>query len=258
MLKGSQLREKLGRGEVALGASISFNDPAVGEVMAGLGFDWIWIDTEHSPFGLDRLQNQLIAVKGTEAVVLVRAAWNDVVIIKQILDLGPDGVIIPWVNSAEEARVAVAACKYPPDGVRGFGPRRAGEYSRKLAEYVERANDEIFVAVQAETEQAVENVREIVAVPGIDAVMIGPADLSMSMDVFGQFEHPRMEEAIGTIIAAGKEAGVPIGMFSSGEMVKKWIPRGLHCVSIGGDNVFMQAGATGALSAMRDWLQEGK
>lgn len=253
-MRGSLIRERLRQGEVLLGAWLSFTDPAVAEVMGDMGYDWLCIDSEHAPLPLDRLQNLLIGLKSAEVPVLVRAAWNDPVRIKQILDLGADGVVIPWVNTVEEAQLAVAACKYPPEGVRGLGPRRASGYGRNVLEYVKHANEEVFVTVQAETAQAAESIRGIMGVPGIDVVMIGPADLSMSLGLFGEYNHPQVKAAMEGILAAGKETGMPVGMFTNAETAKKWIPKGMQFVTLGGDNAFLQLGGRETLSAMRNWL----
>ena len=131
-----------------------------------------------APLGFETMQQMLQAMNGTECIPIVRPQWNDPVQIKRILDIGAYGVIIPWVNSKEEAENAVRACKYPPEGIRGFWPRRAGRFD---PDYFETANEEILVAVQVETKQALKNLDEILSVPGIDACYIGPYDLSYSL-----------------------------------------------------------------------------
>jgi 2-keto-3-deoxy-L-rhamnonate aldolase RhmA len=257
-MKGSILKERLRRGELALGAWICYSDPAVGEVMSDLGFDWICIDAEHVAFPLDKLQNLLIGLKGTESLVIVRIAGNDPVLIKQVLDLGFDGVMVPWVNTAEEARRAVAACKYPPEGIRGFGPRRASDYGRNIAEYVEHANENTFVVLQAENIKAVENINEIMSVPGVDVVLIGPADLTMSMGLFLQFDHPEVQSAFDKILEAGKKTGVPVGLASDAETTQKMITRGVQFFSVCWDEECLVVTGSNALSTMRTWLDQNK
>jgi 2-keto-3-deoxy-L-rhamnonate aldolase RhmA len=245
-------------GEVLVGVWLSFCDLVAAEIMADVGFDWIGIDSEHVPSSFETIQSLLIGLKGTEAAVLARVPWNDRVAIKRTLDLGVDGVVVPWVNTEEEARSAVAACKYAPEGVRGIGPRRAARYGRIAVEYVEHANEEIFVAVQAETAEAVQNARGIMGVRGVDAVVIGPLDLSLSLGIVWQFDDPKMVAAIESVIEAGKETGVPVGMLTGAAMAKKWIAKGVQLVSIGGDAGMLREGLNGALSDMRDWLEQRK
>jgi 2-keto-3-deoxy-L-rhamnonate aldolase RhmA len=124
-MRENRMKRMLREGKAAVGSVVSLPDLFVAEIMAGMGFDFLLIDTEHTPFTITELQNVLIALRPTDSTIIVRAAWNDLVMVKQILDVGAEGVIIPWVNTPEEARRAVAAARYPPVGVRGYGPRRA-------------------------------------------------------------------------------------------------------------------------------------
>jgi 2-keto-3-deoxy-L-rhamnonate aldolase RhmA len=188
--RGLNLKRHLPAGEVTIGAWISFAESAVAEIMAGTGFDWILIDTEHAPFSPEGLQIVLTAFNGRESVPIVRVPWNNPAIIKQALDLGAGGVLVPMVNSVDEARAAVAACRYPPEGIRGFGPRRASDYYRNVTEYVASANDSVIIALQIEHIEAVKSIADIAAVPGIDVLCLGPNDLSGSMGLLGQIEHP--------------------------------------------------------------------
>ena len=179
--RGLNLKRRLRAGDVTIGAWISFAESAVAEIMAGSGFDWILIDTEHAPFSPEGLQTVLTAFNGQECVPIVRAPWNNPAVIKQALDLGASGVLVPMVNTPDEARAAVAACRYPPEGIRGFSPRRASDYYRRVAEYVASANDTVIIALQIEHIEAVKSIADIAAVPGIDVICLGPNDLSGSM-----------------------------------------------------------------------------
>src|SRR5207253_437060 len=157
------------------------SDPTVTEALAG-ALDFVWVDMEHNPLTLTAVQGHILAAKGTEATVLVRVAWNDPVLIKPVLDMGAAGVIVPLVRTAEDVRRAVAACLYPPEGIRGFGPRRPSNYGRLGGpEFCRDANARILPMVQVEHIQAVENIEAIVAVPGLASIALGPNDLAGSM-----------------------------------------------------------------------------
>ena len=194
------LKRRLRDGATALGAWLSIADPAVAEIMAGAGFDYILIDTEHAPWSLESLQTTLLAFRGMPTVPIVRVPWNDQVHVKQALDVGADGVLAPMVRSAAEARALVAAAKYPPDGIRGFGPRRASDYGRNIDAYVTGANAATIVIPQIEDVGAAEAIDEILAVPGVDALCIGPNDLSGSAGVLRQHDHPVVRGAIDRIL----------------------------------------------------------
>lgn len=255
-MRSLKLKKKLRDGQVCSGAWMSFPDPIVAEVMAGVGFDWIMIDTEHSPFNLETLAYILMAFKESDTVPMIRMPWNDHVRIKQVLDIGAEGVLMPNVGSVEAARQAVAACRYPPEGTRGFGPRRASDYFRKLDpldEYLQTANESIVVIIQIEDIDGVRNVESILAVPGIDVVLLGPMDLSGTMGLMGQLDHPDVLEAIHFVIAKAKEAGVPVGvpMAKTPEVLAEWISYGSQFASVGSDLSFLIGGATQALTTCR-------
>ena len=242
----NQLKRKLQRGEVALGCAVSLNSTAVVELLSQLGFDWLWFDTEHSPLNAEMLEPLLAANRGNLTPV-VRPAWNDMVLIKKVLDVGAQGLLVPWINNAQQAEAAVQAVKYPPRGLRGFGPRRASNYGLDK-EYVATANDETLVVVQIETAEAVENFEKIVAVDGVDAYLIGPNDLANSMGYLGQPYHPEMEKVIADLAERGKKAGVPAGIIASGpEQTQQRIDQGFQMINIAGDLFLMQEAATDLL-----------
>ena len=239
----NRLKRILKEGKVALGCAVSVNSPDVAEVLSMMGFDFMIYDTEHTPLSIETVQHLMQAAKGTDTVQIVRVAWNDLVLIKRALDIGSDGLIIPWVNNRNQAIEAVKACKYPPRGLRGVGPRRASEYGAKFREYIETADEDVMVIVQIETEEAVKNVEDILSVEGVDAFIIGPADLSTSLGIPLQFNHPKFIEAITRILEAGKKAGVPAGFFApSAEAAKKYKEMGFQLLNIGSDIGFIKAG----------------
>lgn len=255
LTKGLALKKRLRMGEVTIGAWLTFTDPAVAEIMAGSGFDWLLIDGEHAPFTLDSLTNVLLAFEGSDTVAIVRVPWNDRANIKQVLDLGAGGVLVPYVCTAEEARNAVAACKYPPVGFRGFGPRRAAAYGRQIADYIERANEAVFAAIQIEHIDAVHQIDEIVAVPGLDAVLLGPMDLSASMGLLGQLDHPQvvqaMERVIATARGANLPAGIPLPSTATADEIATWIARGANFVVAGLDQGYLVQAMAQSLAGLR-------
>src|SRR4029079_17799351 len=172
-----------GRPQIGLWASLCSNLAA--EVIAGAGFDWILVDTEHSPNELPLVFSQLQALVGGTAAPVVRPAWNDMVLMKRLLDIGVQNFLVPYVQTPEEARAAVAATRYPPQGIRGVAvSHRANRYGR-LKDYFKRANEEICVIVQIETRVALQNLEAIAAVDGVDALFIGPSDLAAASGHLG-------------------------------------------------------------------------
>ncbi len=203
-------------GKPTAGAWLQLTSTFSAEIMARAGFDWLIVDLEHAPGDFANLAAQLQAMNGSDCVPFVRAPWNDAVAIKRILDTGVMGVLIPYVNNAAEARDAVAACKYPPQGVRGVAASpRAAHFGQNSMDYLKSANDEIFIMTAVETEEAVENLDDILAVEGLDGVFIGPMDLATSMGHFADASHPEVQDAIATIeqksLAAGKFLGTVAG-----------------------------------------------
>jgi 2-keto-3-deoxy-L-rhamnonate aldolase RhmA len=238
MENAKRFRDMIGRGEIPLGTIVSFNDPAITEALCR-DLDFIWIDAEHGSMNLAIIQTHVMALKGSRAAAIVRVPWNDPVLIKPILDLGAEGIIVPLVRTAEDARKAVAACKYPPEGVRGFGPRSPSGFGREGGpEFVKRMNDSILVILQIEHIDAVNNIDEMLAVPGVSSLVIGSNDLSGSLGLLGQPRHPQVLEAIDKVIAAAHRAKVPvgIGIGNDSAVINEWITKGMQWVAMGGDS----------------------
>jgi 2-keto-3-deoxy-L-rhamnonate aldolase RhmA len=226
------------------------------EVIAQAGFDWVALDTEHTPFNPETLQHILMGFQGSDTVPLVRVPWNDHVMIKQALDMGWDGVIVPQVNTAEEARRAVAACRYAPLGNRGFGPIRAGAYGPGRAEYVRHANDSVFCVIQVENVPSLEQeAEEIVRVPGIDGIWVGPCDMSSSINCFLQTDHPRIWNAVRKLFALAKEAGIPTSEGTGGaSRLGCVLDMGCQWVLLGEDITFLIDSSAAVLQAYREGL----
>ena len=239
MLRTNRVKDMLRAGKVTIGAWVCFGTPDSAEILAHMGLDWLVFDAEHGPWSIETVQRQIQATAGTDIVPIVRVAWNDIVMIKRALDVGAYGVIVPWVNTKEQAIQAVRAAKYPPKGMRGCGPRRVSMYGLDT-EYFDVADDLVMVIVQIETLEAVDNLDEILSVDGIDAIFIGPEDLAASQGLLGQKRHPKNLETIARILAAGKRAGTPVGIYGMGpEYVKEHVDQGFQFVVLGSDTKFM-------------------
>ena len=240
--QGVSLRERLASGDVVVGSWLSFAFTPVAEMMARAGFDFLVIDQEHAAIGAAEClaMIQVIDLCGVEAWVRVGA--NDPVPIKRALDSGAKGVVVPMVNTAEEAAAAVSAARYPPGGTRGAGLFRAQDYGLGFAEYRVRAERETTVVVQVEHIEAVGNLREILGVPGVDAFIVGPYDLSSSLGYPGDYGNPKVEEALVEVEAVMAEASVPGGfhvVHSGGEDLATRLGAGYRLIAYGDDMVFL-------------------
>lgn len=237
-MKKNKVKEKLQAGKVSVGLWSGIASPDVAEALANIGFDWIVFDMEHAPLTIDKVQTLIMATSGTETVPMVRVANNDPVLIKGVLDIGAYGLVIPLVNSRDEAIRAVSACKYPTKGIRGAGPRRASTYFLDVEDYLKRANDEIMVIPQIEHIDAVNNINEILSVDGIDAFFVGPWDLSTSMGYLAELPkiHPEVVAAINRTLEAGKRHGVPAGIWGGNlENVRKYAAQGFQFIVLAQD-----------------------
>lgn len=244
------LKAKLKRGEAVIGTFIEIGHPDITEWLSRQGFDFLLLDSEHGPLSFETMQVMIQAMNGTDCVPLIRPQWNDPVIIKRCLDIGAQGLIIPWVNTKEEAEAAVRACKYPPEGLRGYGPRRVAMLD---ADYFDTANDELLITVQIETELALKNLDEILSVPGIDACYVGPFDLSCSLG-FGippKWDEPRYLAAFDRIIKASQKHKVPAGMFALTDNIKWAIEKGFKFNTVDDADKFLVRGAQLALAEAR-------
>ena len=197
-----------------IGTLLSISAPQVAEIIAMSRFDWVFIDMEHSAMSLESVQNAIQIMEG-KILTIVRVPWNDEVWIKRILDTGCDGIIVPMVNSADEARKVVQASKYPPEGRRSVGLARAHKYGASFKEYVENANRDLVIMIQCEHKDAVKNIDDILKVKGIDSVFIGPYDLSASMSLTSQISNPDVQAAIGSVKEKCRKEGMPYGIYSS-------------------------------------------
>jgi 4-hydroxy-2-oxoheptanedioate aldolase len=233
---------KAGKPQIGLWSSLSSNYSV--EVIAGAGFDWILLDSEHSPNDLESLLTQLQAAAAYASTPIVRVPWNDMVNIKRVLDIGAQTLLIPYVCSVDEAKAAVAATRYPPAGVRGVaGTTRATQFGR-IKDYAIRAHEELCVLVQVETKDALDRLEEICAVDGVDGVFIGPADLHASMGYTGETNNPAVvpliEEAMRRIRKCGKAPGVLTGVDAD---IRRYLAAGALFCAVGADVGILARGA---------------
>lgn len=232
-----RFKARLGAGETVIGAWLTIPELSVAEIMAGSGFDYVIIDAEHAPWTVGEIQVALAGFARSETVLLVRVPWNDPVAIKQVLDAGIDGVVCPMVRTVEEARSLIAACRYPPAGTRGFGPRRASDYYRRAREYAATANDELVIVPQIEDARFLKEVDGILALDGVDAICLGPADFSGSLGRLLDWKHPEVASALDTVLAKAKAKGIAVctGIVVPPEQVPEWAAKGARMPLVAAD-----------------------
>ena len=253
----SAFRKALLQRRVTIGTWLQINNATAAEVLANAGYEWIVIDIEHTDIDITSLTDLLRGMYGRGAAPIARVASNDVLEIRRALDMGAEGVLVPFVSTPDQARQAVAAAKYPPLGVRGFSFCRANNWGVDFAENARSANDETSVVVMIESKEGVENIDAIAAVAGVDGVFIGPYDLSGSYGIPGQTQDPVVRNAcrrvIEACVRAEKSAGLLVVM-PTPEAVAQAINDGFTLVCLGIDTVFLDQGARAtralALSAL--------
>ncbi len=251
MIKG--FRSRLKNGETLLGTMVTLPTAATAEVLADAGFDWLFIDGEHGPLSAGDIQGILQAV-GHRVACIVRVPICSEAEIKKVLDLGAQGVIVPQVNTAEQAADVVSFSRYAPAGSRGVGLARAHGYGFRFAEYVGSANDEVVVIVQAEHKTSVANIESIVKVPGVDCVLLGPYDLSASYGKLGQINDPEVLDGIARVTSTCKAAGIPLGYFGvNAEAVAPYAQQGYSLLVAGVDVLFVGNGARKVLKDMQEF-----
>ncbi len=243
-LPRNRFKHAIAAGELQIGLWCSLCSNIAVDIVRDSGFDWLLLDTEHSPNEIPDILSQLQACEGGAATPIVRPAWNDMVIIKRCLDVGTQTLLVPYVQNAEEAKRAVEAVRYPPAGVRGVAvASRASRYGR-VTDYLKRANPEICLLVQVETRSAMEQLEAIATVEGVDGVFIGPSDLSASLGHIGNPAHPDVQKALETCVRRLTAVGKPAGILTSNEEeVRRYIGWGYTFVAVGSDVGLLGRGA---------------
>lgn len=254
-----RLCNKMENKELLFGTLSTSGTPILTEALAQCGFDVLWLDMEHTGIGLESLINNMIAARSGGTAAWVRVPWNDPVLVKPVLDMGADGIIFPFIRTAEEARLAVASCTFPPDGIRGYGPLRALDYGRISQEtFVMHTFRECQRIIQIEHIDAVNNLREIADVDGIDGFIVGPNDLSASIGKLGQLYCPEMIELyrkIGAILRdADKCAGIYAGTLNP-KNLNMWKNMGYRLFFSGSDCSYVYEGAARTLQEFQAILK---
>ena len=251
----SELKTKLKNGGLVIGTMISeIRNPNLVYMLAQCGFDFFIIDNEHGAYSPETISNMIAAARGAGISVVVRIPEIRREAIMKPLDSGAAGLLVPMVNTADQAKEIMRYAKYPPMGERGVALSRAhSSYGRPNAtEYLNQANQTTFIAVQAESPQAIENLESIASTPGVDAIFVGPADLSVGMGIPGQITHPKEVEAIETVLAiCQKHAVVPGIHMSKRETLKDWIRRGMRFVTYSSDVDLLARAAQENLAHLR-------
>jgi 2-keto-3-deoxy-L-rhamnonate aldolase RhmA len=244
----NQVRAKLGEGETAFGTWINSSSPSIVDYLRHLEFDWFLIDAEHALLNPETLSHMVQLVQDSHVTPFVRVGLNDQYLIKVALDCGAHGVVVPLINSPEEAGRAVSFSRYPPRGVRGVGPVRAHRYGLDFREYLATASEEVMVIGQIETVQALERLDEILEVEGLDVAFFGPSDMTVSMGLMDERTNPRVLDAMRTVVAACKKHGkVPGVLATSQQEARTAIELGFRFVGLASDMRFVADGANAYL-----------
>lgn len=245
------LKTKLNQGKALVGTIVGLPATEITELLSAVGYEWLFIDMEHGALDISMVQH-LLQAAGPDTPCLVRVPQNGEVWIKKCLDLGPAGVIVPLIRSLEDARQAVNFSKYPPLGGRSVGIARAHGFGTRFEDYVNRANDEVALVLQIEHIAAVDQIEEIVKIAGIDALFIGPYDLSASMGKMGQIDDPEVKDAISRVANCCRQARMPLGIFcGTAAAATTYMAAGFQLITVGTDTLFMIQAATETLSACR-------
>jgi 2-dehydro-3-deoxyglucarate aldolase len=237
----NQFRRQLIDRQRLIGLWASLVNPISTEVLGYAGFDWLLIDGEHAPNDFQTILTQLLALKDSPSAAVVRPQWNDPVLLKRLLDLGVYNFLIPFIESAEQARAAVAATRYPPRGIRGIAVAQRSNRYGYVPDYFQRVDDNICVLVQIESRLGVEAVDEIAGVDGVDGLFIGPSDLSASLGHFGNPRHPDVQQAMQRVLAVAAKHGKPVGILSAvDEDTQRYLDLGMTFVAVGMDLVLLR------------------
>ncbi len=257
-LQRNFLKMKLAKNRQTIGCGVTLHHPLIPEILAPAGFDWLAVDMEHSSIDISSLLPIIISIEHNGMVPLVRVGENNPNLIKRVMDAGAYGVIVPNVNTPEQAMAAVSAVKYPPMGTRGVGLYRAQGYGRKFEEYKKWLAKESIVIIQIEHIHAVNCIDEIFAVAGIDAFLIGPYDLSGSMGMPGELTHPKVEKAITRVMAAAKKRGITAGYHSVSadpQAAYKRIKQGFCFLGFSVDSILLGTAAIETMTVLKKGLK---
>ena len=252
------LKQKLKKNKLTLGCWVTIPNPLIPEILSPAGFDWLCVDLEHTSIDLNQLLALIISIENQKMVPLVRVGENNPNLIKRVMDIGAHGVIVPNVNSAQDAKQAVESVKYPPSGTRGVGLYRAQGFGRKFNDYLKWLENESIVIIQIENIKAIENIDEIFSTKGIDAFLIGPYDLSSSMNKPGNFNDKEFKNNINKILKSSKKYKIPAGFHSvssnSKEAIKN-IKKNYKFLAFSLDSIILQEAAISAMNKIKKFVK---
>jgi 4-hydroxy-2-oxoheptanedioate aldolase len=252
-MRTNHVRQRLRNGEATIGCFLGLGSPSVAELLAHAGFDWLIVETEHNAVDVAQVEHMLMAIDCTDAIPIVRVPSSDPVGIQRALDIGALGVIVPLVKTADEAAAIVAATRYPPRGRRSFGPLRAANYTFGNAEYLAEADDNILVVLILETREAVENLDAIASVPGVDALYLGPADLSLAYGLrpFDPAAEHKVTEVLAAAVEVCRRTGVAVGHgAATAEQVRLRYEQGITMIGYGPDYGLLASAARTGIEAL--------
>ena len=248
----NQFKRALAEGRTLFGAWLMSGSLSTAEALGVAGFDFLVVDMEHTPLETHHMIDTLRTIAGTPASAVVRMPWNDMVMIKRALDGGAQSVLMPFVQDAEEARRAVSYTRYPPHGIRGVAGMHRGNRYGTVPNYFKSGDEELCVMVQIETMAALERLPEIAAVPGVDSIFIGPADLSASMGYLGDIGNAKVQDTLRAAAQQCKALGKPVGIIGANpELVTRYVEYGYSWIAIGSDMSFM-------MSRGQEWLAKAR
>lgn len=248
------IRKRVLNGEIVAGVYLNLGSSLTAE-MAGLaGFDWVLIDLEHGSGDYDKMMHQLQAVEGTSAAPIIRIAWNEPTRFKRVLDAGASGVMVPFVSTVDEAKLAVASMQYPPQGIRGAAKlNRAAGFAQNFEQYFSTANEKLLTVLLIETAEAIKNIDDLAAVDGVDALYVGPLDLSISMGIPNQSDHPDLQAALDKVAAAARKSGKAAGTMSNPKMSpEQLVERGFTFLAIGSDGGLVANGMKKLVESVKE------
>jgi 2-dehydro-3-deoxyglucarate aldolase len=242
----NRFKNDLREGKRLIGCWASLANPITTEILGLAGFDWLLLDGEHSPNDINTFITQLMALKDSHSAPVVRPQWNDTVQIKRLLDSGFYNFLVPFVETAEEAARAVAATRYPPQGVRGVSLSMRANRFGTVPDYLKVSNENITVAIQIESPTGVENIERICAVEGVDAIFIGPSDLAACFGHLGNPSHPEVQAAMKHVFDSAHAAGLPYGILAAAEAdAQRYMDMGATLVAVGSDQGLFRAATQG-------------
>lgn len=254
-----KIRKKIQEGQIVTGYTATSSDPAICELIGLAGCDYVWFEAEHGALGLTELQRMMIGARAGGAASFVRVVDKDPRFTRPILDMGPDAIIFPFINTPEDARDAIAASTYPPDGVRGFNPQRASNYGQiSYSDFPDSAANDIWRVMIIERKEGIQNIERIAQVEGVDALVMGPGDLSLDMGLAGELDHPDIEAALRHAAAVCRRYGKPFVVYpwDSLKEMKMWLGEGASIFNFGYDFPDLSKVLANRLSILRQAVEE--